>query len=330
MSARNSSLRLASEDTLGGVGRPKTTSWVSLLAAALPLLALALASSAEDSMPAVESDPTRAENNDARWVPALSVFGAVLNEGADARVSTLERGSFDDDALAVFASIGLSGEVSTPPLGALPGRPTLFAHGDVSASFDTTDFIVSEGSPGQITPPDTPIPNPPVPAFKGQGSRTGAEARTLVLSAGAGLAFGLGVWERQLRIKPSLEWLWHETQVTGQVGVVQPLTPPPPGQMGAATCPCRTTNGRSTKTKEWHSLGAGLEIELDAARAGPVMMALYVFGQAHRVLSDRRVEIRGSIPWDDASGNLEFESTYKAEPWRYRLGVGLRFRWLPD
>ena len=124
--------------------------------------------------------------------------------------------------------------------------------------------------------------------------------------------------------------MWHETQVTGQVGVVQPLTPPPPDAEGAATCPCRTASGQATKTKNWHSLGAGLELELDTARAGPFLMALYASAQAYAVLGDRKVEIRGSSPWDDGSGTLDYASRYEAEPWRYRLGVGLRFRWLPD
>jgi hypothetical protein len=242
----------------------------------------------------------------------------------------VERGTFDDDAIAVFAAVGLSGELSSPALGALPGQPSFFAHGDVSVSFDSTEFVASEGAPGTITPPDVPIPNPPVPAFKGQGSRTGVEAQPLVLSAGVGLAFGLQVWERQLRIKPSVEWMWHETQVTGQVGVVESLDPPPAGSAGAATCPCRSASGRASKTQSWHSLGAGLELELDTARAGPFMMTLYASGQAYAVLGDRKLEIRESFPWDDASGALDFESDYEAEPWRYRLGVGLRFRWLPE
>jgi hypothetical protein len=124
--------------------------------------------------------------------------------------------------------------------------------------------------------------------------------------------------------------MWHETQVTGQVGVVESLDPPPAGSAGAATCPCRSASGRASKTQSWHSLGAGLELELDTARAGPFMMTLYASGQAYAVLGDRKLEIRESFPWDDASGALDFESDYEAEPWRYRLGVGLRFRWLPE
>ncbi len=61
------------------------------LAAALPLLALALASSAEQGAPALEADPLRDAGADTKWVPAFSVFGGVLAEGADAAVSTVER-----------------------------------------------------------------------------------------------------------------------------------------------------------------------------------------------------------------------------------------------
>jgi hypothetical protein len=56
MRARNSSLRLA---------------------AALPLLALALASSAEQGAPPLPADPLGGESAGARWVPAFSAFGGV-------------------------------------------------------------------------------------------------------------------------------------------------------------------------------------------------------------------------------------------------------------
>jgi hypothetical protein len=282
-----------------------------------------LATVASASAGAAEEAPGSARE-DERWVPGLSAFSGLLIQGSEASIASAERGFFEDSALSVFAFVGLSAELATPALSAVPGRPSLFVHYDASMSFDSDKAIVNDGAPGEIKVP-TNTPTPPVAAVEGQGSATKAKTEPLVLSAGAGVAFKLRAWDRNLRIKPSFEWLWQETTVMGIATDAESLAPPPSEQ-----CPCRTALASASETQGFHSIGPGLEFELDAVRAGPFVMTVYTSGQAYYILGDRTIEFVGSATYSDGSRDLEFRSTYERNPWHYRAGVGLRFRWLPE
>ena len=82
--------------------------------------------------------------------------------------------------------------------------------------------------------------------------------------------------------------------------------------------------------KGYHSLGPGLELELDAGRAGPLMASVYTSGQAYHVLGDREFNVLGVGEFDVGGGSVEQLSTYELDPWQYRFAVGLRFRWMPE
>jgi hypothetical protein len=60
------------------------------------------------------------------------------------------------------------------------------------------------------------------------------------------------------------------------------------------------------------------------------MLSLYTSGQAYHVLGDRTVELTGIGIFDDGSRIVSFDAEYEREPWHYRIGVGLRFRWVPE
>ena len=51
----------------------------------------------------------------------------------------------------------------------------------------------------------------------GQGTRIYAELDPFLLTAGAGIAFTFEVWERTIRVKPSVEYIREELTVTGIV-----------------------------------------------------------------------------------------------------------------
>jgi hypothetical protein len=176
---------------------------------------------------------------------------------------------------------------------------------ELVGDFDATD-LVSETNVG------------------GQGSSTTAEVKPLLLSAGAGVAFTLEPWERRLRIKPSVEYLREEIEVTGVVHRAEDTTPPPiPGDTTAD----RFIEMQGSGQKTYHGIGPGLEVELDTARAGPFMLTIFVSGAAYKILGDREVSFTDSFT--DEFGTETAAWSFEKPAWSYRAGVGLRFRWLP-
>jgi len=300
------------------------TRWRVFLAAA------ALQAVASAPIPAAAQERDAAAREDSRWVPGFSAFSGVLIQDRKAAIESVERGRVEGDSNAVFGFVGFSAELATPALHSAPGRPRLFVHGDASILFDSQESVANQGSPGpleEMGPPANPGQPPPVAAVTGQGSAVKAQAEPLGLSAGAGVSFSLEAWQRAIRIKPSVEWQWQQDEVTGQLGVAQSIADP---GNPFAQCPCRKVLVESSTTQGFHSIGPGLEIEMDAARAGPVMLSLYTSGQAYHVLGDRTVELIGTGTYDDGSRDVSFLAEYEREPWHYRIGVGLRFRWLPE
>ena len=64
---------------------------------------------------------------------------------------------------------------------------------------------------------------------------------------------------------------------------------------------------------------------MDAQRAGPFMLTVYMAGKAYAFLGDLALEATGSNEFGETAG-------WRAEksPWAFQGSVGLRFRWLPD
>jgi hypothetical protein len=91
-----------------------------------------------------------------------------------------------------------------------------------------------------------------------------------------------------------------------------------------------------TQTLGFHSLGPGLEIEVDAARLGDLMLSVYTFGRAYKLLGSRRLEFENVAVWEVEGGGSTMRapttvtSVYERDPWHYALGVGVRFLWRPE
>lgn len=285
-------------------------------------------------------DDRRAEPRDEteRWVPALALATGILGEGssAHARSRFLPFGqevrppaTGSQGLLDPWASVSL--ELMSPSPGDLPGRPRFFVHGDVGANFGFDRDVAKEGSPAGFQPPDVTPPVELDEVVEGQGSTTTAEPRTLLVGAGAGLAFTVDVMGRRIRVKPSIEYLREELKVSG---VVKRATIVDPGQ--GLPNPIEPTYAyvdlRGNKKQSYHGLGAGLELEMDTARAGPLMLTLFMSGQAYRILSDRTTTIQDGpeLPLIPNEGVPEATWTFTKDPWTYRAGLGVRFRWLPE
>jgi hypothetical protein len=282
-------------------------------------------------IPSAAQERDAAAREDSRWIPGFSAFSGLLIQDRNASIESDERGLVEGDSTAVLGFVGFSAELATPALHRVRGRPRLFVHADASILFDSQESVANQGSPGpleEMGPPSNPSQPPPVAAVTGQGSAVKVETQPLGLSAGAGVAFSLEAWQRTIRIKPSAEWQWQQDEVTGQLGVAEAIVAPTPPNL--PQCPCRTVLVEASTTQGFHSLGPGLEIEMDAARAGPFMLSLYTSGQAYHILGDRTVELTGTGTFDDGNRNVSFDAEYEREPWHFRIGVGLRFRWVPE
>jgi hypothetical protein len=94
----------------------------------------------------------------------------------------------------------------------------------------------------------------------------------------------------------------------------------------------------SEDTLTTYGIGPGLELEMDAARAGPFVLSVFLGGQAYRMLGDRDVNLMDSAMVDVPDQNPNTPATqevsakwdFHKHAWSYRGGLGLRFRWLPE
>jgi len=288
----------------------------------------------------VGAEPASSEGSaeqDARWIPGVALFSGGFVQDRTASVDSDTRGFSGGENTAFMWSVGISAELSTPVLlPDIPGRPRLFVHGDIGALLNQEDPVANEGDPGgQPTPVADPITGvSPVGAVTNRGSATRVQTEPLLLAAGAGVVFQTTAWDRAVRIKPSVEWLWQEDRVQVLLGDAEsegldPLLCDPI---------CRTISVDATTTQGFHSLGPAVEIEVDAARAQDFLFTLFLSAGAYHVLGDREVDLSVTAAWERADGlptarpdpTSTVDSFYEREPWHYRFGIGLRVLWVPE
>jgi hypothetical protein len=236
--------------------------------------------------------------------------------------------------------VGASLELMSPGLQDLGGRPRLFAHAGASTAFSFDRNTAKEGIPGEVEYP-APAARVGEGEIKGIGSKTSGEVQTLVLSAGLGTAFTLDAFERRLRIKPSVEWMRQQIKVSGRMVRVYRNDTGTNGNSPSDTHPAASffldepIDIQASDTRPFHGIGPGLEVEMDAGRAGPVVLSVFVAGQAYYMLGDRKVHLTGSDTITDPSmvpntQTVSADFDFNIHQWSYQGGLGLRFRWVPE
>ena len=300
------------------------------LVAALLLLFVGFQLSA---IPAVATEATdeasRLKQRSERWVPAGSIFTMGMPDKRVAQASSDTMPDQEGDSTGFPWSLGLSGEIATPVIADLPGRPRLYAHGDVSWAFDTEEPVVSSGDPG--APPFSPSSaNPVVETIENVGSAVRIEAKPLVLSGGVGAVFSFEAFERDFRLRPSIEWIYRRDTINTVLGSGE-------NEVAGNLCgPCRTLFIQAQTEKGFHSLGPGIELEVDAARTGDFLIGFFGAFRAYRVLGDRKADLVSTGAWERTDGqptaraDTVFRTRYEREPWSYRFGLGIRFLWSPE
>jgi hypothetical protein len=236
--------------------------------------------------------------------------------------------------------MGASLELMTPGVDGLAGRPRLFAHAGAGVAFSFDRNVAKEGIPDDIVFP-ADAPRVSEVEIKGVGSRTSGQVQPLVVSAGLGTAFTLDTLERRLRIKPSIEWMRQQIEVSGRlVRVFRKDT----GRGGSSAMDSRPAASfflqepidiEASETQAFQGVGPGLEVEMDAARAGPVVLSLFVSGQAYYMLGNRDVKVTGSDEITDpalvpTTQTVSADFSYSIHQWSYQGGLGIRFRWVPE
>lgn len=234
---------------------------------------------------------------------------------------------------AITPLVGGSLELMTPRL--IDGflRPRLFARGDVAAAFGFERNVTGSENPDVFSLPPNDGPGPgsspgaeqtfPLEelSIRGQGTRARYQIRRIVLSGGAGFAFSLDVFERRLRIKPSLEYLRQEIDLIGVVHRAVQLVDP----SGVNLASFRQLQLTKTKKQVQEGWGAGLELEADTARLGPFQTSVYAMGRVVRLIGDLDETLSATNEFGETAS-----WTFKPERLVYRAGVGFRLRWLPE
>lgn len=304
----------------------------------------------DDASAAVPRDETE------RWVPAFAIYSGALVQTFDGALESSpvfdllnlssglncgNRNAFGgvllENLLACPASgdgrfvdpfVGGSLELMTPGLTSLPGRPRFFVRGGAAADFGFERSIAKTGNLSDFEDSTGASER----AIEGQGAVTSAQVEPLLIQAGAGVAFTVDVGDRRFRIKPSVEYLREEIHVSGELQrAVCFAIGPSPGTCGAQSIDdFRLIEFGDDDKRYYHGLGPGLEIEADAARAGPFMMTVFIAGKAYYFMGDRTVHLEDS---QDFFGGVVSESAswdFERKRWAYEGGVGVRFRWLPE
>lgn len=273
--------------------------------------------------------PLVASGDADRWVPAVSAFGGAITEIWNAEGDSESRVPFDGGSNVIFPFAGISAEIMTPAPISMWGKPRLFLHGDVAGSLDSGWNTAKEGSQGIVGIPiidfdmdGIPDLEPSVISSTGKGSTARHEAEPLRLSAGLGVAFEFTLFERTLRLRPSLEYQWQETEFRLFVSDVESIA-------GTLNCPCRILQSATRDTQAFHGIGPGLELELDAGRAGPLLVSVFVGLQGYRELGERNIRVTRSDQYDDGKSSSA-EATFHKDAWSFNGTVGLRFHWLPE
>ncbi len=303
------------------------------------------------------SGPTSSDPMD-RFAPAVSVFGGFLAQRSEGSLSSgLVFGpGFPADPLKIrpaadgrdtplAAVVGGSFELMAPRFCKAIGCPRLFAHGDVAFALSDPRTIAGEAKPGTLAlPPDLPQVvrrNIPEAAVSGQGSSTVSQLQDTVYSAGLGVAFTFEVFERTVRIKPSVEYLHEEIEVTGLVNravkrdpTAAPGAPADPAFRATSFSDFRLIYLNASQKKAFNGIGPGLEVEGDAARLGPLVLSVYLSGSGYRFIGNRKVSLTDTNSDGDGcnlEGDCETASwEFEHDPWAWRGNVGLRFRWQPE
>lgn len=209
-------------------------------------------------------------------------------------------------------------EVMAPELSVIPGSPRFFLHAGATYTFAGDKDVTKEGEPLGF-PEQLPTL---ATLIDGQGSFTNIELISPIWEGGVGAAFEFEIWDRRVRLRASAEYMRERLRLTGEAYHAI--------DRGARSDPAELFAARGTRTEHYDAVGGGLGIEVDARRAGPIMLSLLGSVRYYRFIGDRLLQVSAtgtrSMPGFPPRGMWSYELDRSA----YRVHLGLRFRWQPE
>jgi len=203
-------------------------------------------------------------------------------------------------------------------------------------------------------------------AITGAGSKTSATVARDAFGAAIGIALPFEMFGRKLMLKPSFGWIRYQVDVSGTAlrGIKSPVDTTESNPPALRPVPVvRYVQLFDSATPTYNAIGPGLELEMEVHQAGPVEASLFLDAHGYRVLGDRKVKLSDSATTSCATGSVPIQApagqpiqevqqrflcslaqspwnqfgapegaysadwSFEVDPWLYRVGLGLRFRW---
>lgn len=246
------------------------------------------------------------------WSPSIATAFGVYFVDYIADVESNIRPSGEGSDYLITPFVDFVFELMSPEL-EMPLRPGFFVQASVGPSFGQDVIVASEGALGDLVFPDFPFYGQG--AIQGLGSETTIEAQSPTYGARIGVALSLPIFERIVRLKPSVGWSRQGYRASGEVLQVF--------RQGFAG-PNTIVRLKGAETRTYDSIGPGLEIEADLEQRSRFGISAFLYSYAHYNLHDRNGSFTAA---DEQDHSARFG--YKTDaPWVYRLGAGVRLRWL--
>lgn len=314
-----------------------------LVAIVFSLLSAGIA--AAQSVPKGGSQERAEHDSKRRWIPSLALQTGFLAEQRQGESETVERGMQSGDSSFLFGHFGASVGLATPELPWMPIPTRFFVRADVSGSVDEKESLATESNPGNpLLDVGANLEGGPVDGILGTGTTLRVQAEPLILSGGTGFSFETRVGDRAVRIKPSAEWMYQRDELALRFADIESVGPNPD------VCqPCRATSIDVQTTKGFHSVGPGIEVDVDAGRAGAFSFSVFTQFRALRILGDREAALEGTGSWftrtvdrvdgqtvitsispDTSRADTTATARYRREPWSYFAAAGVRIFWDPE
>jgi hypothetical protein len=277
-----------------------------------------------------------------RWVPAVSIDMGLMIQETTAGFLT---GGIKDPAWVQafpasrrirqsasgnsrpFAPVStLSLEFMTPGIPYIPTRPRMFVHGEVIATFPHSFRTAKNGDVNDFTlgfPPNASgntAGNNTEQVIGGQGGTLKSKLQRWQFAGGAGIAFTADLRGRRIRVKPSFEYLTQEIEVSGLIKRATAIIDRPRGFDDL-----RLITLNASKTKRYHGMGAGMELEMDTRRSGPLLVSMFANVRVYRFMGDLKVNLKAKNSFDE-----EAKFRFELKRYTYRTAIGIRFRFAPE
>ena len=234
----------------------------------------------------------------------------------DNQYLTRQQAPTSDTSRMMTPYFSLAAELMSPALLSGWGSPRALAHADIGYAFGFARGITRVGSPLDrmelpFPPSELDTHQPPLynseQEMVGQGSKLTASVDSLLVGAGFGIAFTFEVGDRTFRVKPTVEYLREEMEISGTLRQATRTTffsPPRDMSQWTPTTPIfgaplnipedatpadagfREINLDGSSTRVYHGVGPGLELEMDTGRVGPFVVSIYSGMRAYHFSGD--------------------------------------------